>query len=322
MILDLHAILSRSRRAIVVEAGGGGDLISALGICRLLDLCGVEWRLGGFAWERFIFDPVPGPRSLGELTSVEVVSENLAVANPRSETIGGARLTEALVAAYLNAPVFLFFLSGGSRQFSQGILEAIRCTDSDLVLFVDGGGDSLAVGDEPGLISPLADSLSLAAAKRLTHSGAVLWAVSGLGCDGELTLRELQERVSLLSSSKGVLGAWGLTETALRDLRFLRREARSDVTALMIESAEGRVGPRDLRQGTRKGETSLLGSLTLFFDPSVVFRHSPIAKAVHRTMTVESSNRALHRVGVRTELDLEMAAASVGARTYRGLGEY
>jgi hypothetical protein len=319
MGIDLHRVLTHCQKAILVEAGGGGDLISAFSIYRLLEVCKIQCFLGGFAWERFVFDPLPGPRSPWELLNITALSENLALANQLSTTLAGVRLTEAIVAEYIGADVLLFFLCGASRQLAEGIREALDLADADLVIFVDGGGDSLAVGTEPGLVSPLADSVSLSAARRLAKETTVLWAVTGLACDGELTLLELEGRISALAAAGGLLGSWGLTETAVQDLRALSRTKRSDVTALIIESAEGRVGPRLLRQGTRRGETSYLGSLTLFFDPAVVFRQSPLAKAVYRTSSIDSSNRALHRLGVTTELDLERSAAAKGALTYHGL---
>ena len=321
MARDLHDILSQSRRALIVEAGGGGDLISALSVCRLLEICRVEYYLGGIPWERFVFDPIPGPRLAKELVGVEVVSENLAIASSGAATIGGSQLTEAIVSEYLGRRVFLFFLSKAGRQLADGVREAMQLVEADLIVFVDGGGDSLAVGSESGLVSPLADSLSLSAARRLVNDCIVLWAVSGPGCDGELTLKELEGRVSAAARAGGLLGAWGLTARAMRDLESLNRSKRSDVTTLMIESAQGRLGPRLLRQGTRRGETSFVGSVTIFFDPAVVFRLSPLAQAVHRMRSIESANDALHRLRVGTELDLEMSAARRGAQSYSEMKE-
>ena len=54
-------------------------------------------------------------------------------------------------------------------------------------LLVDVGGDVLAHGEEPGLASPLADSILLAAARHLPDDLRVVAAVFGAGCDGELT---------------------------------------------------------------------------------------------------------------------------------------
>src|SRR5690348_2367980 len=68
---------AQSRYALVVALGGGGDVIAAYLWGDLLSRRGLTPIVASLAWERFVKDPLPGPRSLIELSGVEMVSEYL-----------------------------------------------------------------------------------------------------------------------------------------------------------------------------------------------------------------------------------------------------
>src|SRR5947208_1029300 len=79
-------------------------------------------------------------------------------------------------------------------------------------LFLDVGGDALAHGHEPGLGSPLCDAMMLAAADILAERDvAVLGALFGTGCDGELQPAEVLERLAEIGAAGGLAGAVGIT---------------------------------------------------------------------------------------------------------------
>ncbi|MFG1798361.1 DUF1152 domain-containing protein [Nocardia sp. NPDC049149] len=66
---------------------------------------------------------------------------------------------------------------------------ASKVFEADTLVVIDVGGDVLAQGHEPGLRSPLADSLTLAAA--ILTGLKVHLLIAGIGLDGELTPPEL-----------------------------------------------------------------------------------------------------------------------------------
>src|SRR5205823_12137574 len=100
----------------------------------------------------------------------------------------------------------------GPTGVAAGLEATAEALRADLLVFVDVGGDVLAHGHEPHLASPLCDAVMLAAAARLAGAGRpVLGAVFGPGCDGELTLSELDERLSEVGAAGGLAGACGLT---------------------------------------------------------------------------------------------------------------
>src|SRR5262245_24053293 len=63
---SLEDLIRASSRAMVIGVGGGGDVVGALAAARFLEFCGLTFVLGGLSWERSVFDPIPGPRSLEE----------------------------------------------------------------------------------------------------------------------------------------------------------------------------------------------------------------------------------------------------------------
>src|SRR6187401_2770906 len=83
---------------------------------------------------------------------------------------------------------------------------------------------SLAVGDEPGLGSPLCDAVMLAAAMRLGERLDGVAAVVGAGGDGELTFPEVLGRVAALAAA----GAWiGTSSPTPAQVDELERAAKA-----------------------------------------------------------------------------------------------
>src|SRR5579859_8011222 len=73
----------------------------------------------------------------------------------------------------------------------------------------------------------------------------------------------------------------------------------------------GRSGTVWIRGGTREVELTPLAACTFFLDvEATVAACGRLARAVDPCQTVEAASRALNEIGVRTELDLELAAAS------------
>ena len=113
----------------------------------------------------------------------------------------------------------------GPAAIADGLAAAAAELGADLIVFVDVGGDALAHGDEPGLASPLCDSIMLAAAARLWKARTipVLGGIFGVGCDGELTPAEVLERLAEVAAADGFAGARGLTPADRRAPRGGRR---------------------------------------------------------------------------------------------------
>ena len=135
----------------------------ALAAARFFEFCGLGFVLGGLSWERYVYDPIPGPRKLSEIKNVSALHDFAWLANPQSQTSTGVSFAEAKMAAVIGKEVLLVDINGGVNGVVAGLEVAMKELSTDLLVGLDVGGDSLAQGYEPGLRSPLADSIMLAA---------------------------------------------------------------------------------------------------------------------------------------------------------------
>jgi hypothetical protein len=176
------------------------------------------------------------------------------------------------------------------------------------------GGDALAHGDEPGLASPLCDAVMLAAVDLLAAAGRpVLGGVFGLGCDGELSLGEIDARLAELAAAGAIAGARGLTPGVAERLEEAVAAVPTEASAKAVAAFRGEHGTTSIRSGRRTFHLSPAAALTVYFDlPRAIASALPLARAVREARDLEHANDLLHARGVRTELDLERAAA-VGA---------
>jgi hypothetical protein len=198
----------------------------------------------------------------------------------------------------------------GPAQLADGLAAAAASLESDLIAFVDVGGDVLAHGDEPGLASPLCDAVLLATAARLAERGSpVLGGIFGIGCDGELTPAEVLARLAEVGAAGGLAGARGLTPAVAGRLEEAVMAVPTEASAQALRCFHGEIGPAAIRQGRRTVELSPAGALTFYFDPVAALRSAArLAAAVIDARDLEHANQILHELGVHTELDYERDA--------------
>ena len=313
-VADADALLAASRRPLVIGIGGGGDVVGALATaeaCRVYhDAVPV---LGGVAWERRVYDPVPGPRGAAEIEGARELAPAVLAAGPATcIAASGVRFAESQMAEFLDEEVLLVDLRCGPATIADGLGAAADRLGADLLVFVDVGGDVLAHGDEPGLASPLCDAMMLAAAERLRSAGRpVLGGVFGPGCDGELTPPEVLERVAEVAAAGGLAGMRGLTEPVVARLERAVAAVETEASAQAIRCFRGELGEAPIRRGLRSVPLSPLGALTIYFDVGAAVRSAArLARAVAQAESLEHANELLHELGVRSELDLERDAAA------------
>src|SRR3954451_2120717 len=212
--MDADQLLGAARRPLVIGIGGGGDVVGALAKGEAARIYhGADPVVGGVAWERRPIDPVPGPRSIGESEGGEELSERVLMAGPGTRVRAREVLfAESRMAGLLGQPTFLVDVTPGPEELAAGIATAADRLGCDLMIFLDVGGDVLAHGHEAGLGSPLCDAVMLAAGARLQRAGrSVLGAIFGVGCDAELTVREVNERSAEVARAGGLAGLRGFT---------------------------------------------------------------------------------------------------------------
>ena len=304
--------LRGAKRVLCVGIGGGGDVVGALATAEYVRGLGGEAVVGGLTWERRPIDPQPGPRRLDEIEGAEILNEAVALAGPDTVTrAGGIPFAESHMAGHLGERTVLVDPNPGPRRVGPALHDAARRLDCDALALVDVGGDALAHGDEPGLASPLADAILLAAARHVDPSLPVVAAVFGAGCDGELTPAEVLDRVAEVASRGGWLGAYGLGPEAADRLEAAIAVVPTEASAMAVRCAKGARGGTTIRRGRRTVELSPVGGLTFYVDPHVAMASAArLADAVADADSLEDANAILHRLGVRSELDYEVDMAA------------
>lgn len=304
---SLEDLVRASSRAMVIGVGGGGDVVGALAAARFLEFCGLAFVLGGLSWERSVFDPVPGPRILSEVENVRALHQRAWMANPQTQTNTGVFFAESRMATIQGKEILLIDINGGVNGVVEGLEAAIKELKTDLLVGLDVGGDSLAQGNEPGLRSPLADSVMLAAYAELEKRGhRIIWAVFGYGSDGELTVDEIELSLNKLAAAGGLLGAWSLTPKVAAELETVIETVRTEASAIPVQCFRGAWGETKIRTDQRTVKLTPLTTLIFFMSATKLFHTlARPAQAVSKSRSLEEANDALHAIGIKSELDLE-----------------
>lgn len=297
--------LKTSTKALLIGIGGGGDIVGTIPTADLLQMFDVQCVYGGLSWERFTYDPMPGPRTFEESKNIRKLNDVVWYANKDSVTITGARFAESGFSEVIGEETLLVDINSGSEAIAEGLLDAAQKLEADLIVGVDVGGDVIAQGHEPGLMSPLADSMMTAAFAKLERDIPSLIGLFGYGSDGELTPQELEASMKLNLKSNAVLGSWGITQDTLEKLEEVTAVVPTEASRLPVEYARGELQQTSIRNGTRPVSLSMASTVTFYFSPSVLLENSKMAKAVSKSKSIEEANDALHMLGIRTELDLE-----------------
>lgn len=303
------AALGAAERVLAVGIGGGGDVVGALAVAELARELGTPAVLGGLTWERRPIDPLPGPRTMREIVGARRLNEHAGLADADTTGPGGFHFAESHMARHLGEPVLLLDPSGGPAAVADALADAARRLRCDLVVLTDVGGDVLAHGDEAGLGSPLADAVCLAATPMLVQRGvALLGALFGAGCDGELTPAEVAARIAEVDAAGGHLGSWGPGSAQLARLEAAVAQIPTEASAMALRCARGAIGPAPIRDGRRTVQLTPAGGLVYFFDPAAALAGAArCAQLVAPARSLAEANAILLGRGIVTELEWESA---------------
>jgi hypothetical protein len=262
--------------------------------------------VGGLTWERRPIDPLPGPRRLDELVEATPLHAAVALAGPRTTGPGGFSFAESRMSAVLGAPTVLVDPTGGPRPVAEGLSHAAAHLGCDVIVLLDVGGDALAHGDEPGLASPLADAILIAAAP-LIATATVVGAVFGAGCDGELTPEEVLERLDEV----GAVDLGVPSDATLERLEAAVAAVPTEASAMAVRCARGETGRALIRGGRRSVQLTPTGGHLWLFDPAAALAGpARCAAAVRDARDLAEADAILTALGIRTELAYEREAAA------------
>jgi hypothetical protein len=322
-VSDADALLFASRRPLVLGIGGGGDVVGALATAEACRANGAQPLVGGVTWERRPIDPAPGPRAEAEIEGARRLAPGVMAATGSTRVReSGVLFAESRMAELLGEETVLVDATLAPAAIADGLATAAAELGADLIVFVDVGGDALAHGDEPGLASPLCDSVLLAAAAHLAKRAVcahgeepdpsaipVLGGIFGVGCDGELRPAEVLERLAEVAEAGGFAGARGLTPAVAARLEQAVEAVPTEASAQALRCFHGAIGETTIREGRRTVELSPVGALTFYFDVSkAIWSAARLAASVVDAENLEDANEVLRARGVRTELDYERDA--------------
>lgn len=288
---------------LFVASGGGGDALGVLLARRILEpeIDGGDVLVSTCAWERLRIDPVPGPRSRGDFVGLRLVDGVRAEISTTTDTVPAGRSVLPRLAGDVDARLFLHDLSGGAVGLAEQLEHLARALGADSLTVVDVGGDVVARGDEPGLLSPLADSLTVAAALR--SDLPVRLAVVGPGVDGELPAEQVVGILRGLGASRaGTLGAADVDRVS-DSLCWHPTEA----TTLAAAAAHGLRGAVEMRRG-RIPVPVTEESAAVWSVEGLEPHDLPLAEALLDTRTLGSAETIIRGITV-DELDDERRRA-------------
>jgi hypothetical protein len=294
----------RMSACLFVAAGGGGDAIAAVMVARMLGVGERRLHVATFSWDRLMVDPVPGPRGRDWFTGLRPVGGHNFQVTPGSAVRAPAGSLLPHLAAELPATLYLLDASKGAEGLSAQLQELAVVLRAARVLIVDGGGDILATGREPGLRSPLADSLVLAAASGLGREVQVL--VAGPGLDGELPEDVLLERCSRLGGTM----AGRLSAEEARDYQPLFGWHPSEATGLLCAAALGARGWVEIRGAGLAVRLTDHSSEIYRLEHPAVMTTNQVAQAVMGTRSLAEAEEATTAAAGLSEIEEERHKAA------------
>lgn len=199
-------------------------------------------------------------------------------------------------------------ISGSVSNVAKELSDYVSRYGIDAVIGIDVGGDVLALGNEDGLYSPLADSYSVAVLSRLQDitNVPVILGVAGPGVDGELDRDYVLMRISQLASKGAFLGAYGPTRNDLMILEDILSKAITEASGLVFRAARGGYhGNVGIRGSTRYVRLDISSSITYYLDLKKAMSDLPLANLLIDAKDPWDAMKILNSRGVMTELNFE-----------------
>jgi hypothetical protein len=225
---------------LVIAAGGGGDAITGSALACPLGLPAPPVVMT-YSWDRLMIDPLPGPRTAADFTGLRELAPHVLEVTPATTPISQAGSSLPRLAADLPTRLLLLDPSDGAIGMATQITAAADYFHADNLALIDVGGDSLTDGTDPGLRSPLADQLALAACVRTGLPCQLL--ITAAGIDGEIPPATIRTRLHQL----GARQLPTLTGTDLAAVRRVFDWHPSEASGLLAAAAAGRRGKAEVR---------------------------------------------------------------------------
>jgi hypothetical protein len=241
--------LKKSQNILILGMGGGFDVFAGLPLYFTLEKMGMNVHLANFTHTNWgtisnYAELIPmAPGCVGVTGNILQASENF----PEAYLANWFRETKQQ-----DVKVWLFKRDQSVKEYASSLDMLVKHLGIDAILLVDGGIDSIMVGDEDGSGTMLEDTLTLAAVKNVNVPTKILACV-GFGTEIEENLSHYLalENMANITKQGGFYGSCSLVNymKSFQDYReaclhvFSQPGHRkSHVQPRIINSAEGEFG--------------------------------------------------------------------------------
>ena len=293
-------------RALYVAAGGGGDALAALIARDAIDDGDATPIVASYSWDRYLIDPAAGPRSPSDFQNLNRLTEHSWEVTGHSHLTAGGISGLTLLARSTPARFVLLDPRGGAVGLRHQLRELVEHLSADRIVLVDVGGDVAAHGDEPTLLSPLADSLALAALADQRVPAAV--AVLGPGLDGELPDADVRRTLTTAGATPVPLAA-AHVDPYVRALEHHPSEA----TTLVAAAAMGVSGRAEIRDRATLVPVTEASATMFLASADALLTGNAVAAKLIGTRSFEEAEAATAAVCGHTELTHERRKAEANA---------
>ncbi|MGH3646286.1 MAG: DUF1152 domain-containing protein [Micromonosporaceae bacterium] len=291
---------------LYVAAGGGGDALAALLLHHTLGRAASQAFVLSYSWDRYIVDPKPGPRSVDDYLGLQPLTGRCWRVPADARLRWSAAPTLPVLAGLTDAVIALLDPHHGAAGLRAAVSELAEVTDPDTVTLVDVGGDVIATGDEAGLMSPLGDSLALAALTKLKTPVSVI--VAGPGLDGELPSELVRRRCERLCTD-----SWGIGRNAVTAHRDVLRVHPSEATSLLAAAAVGVHGQVEVRDHGRLVAVTDESTAAYVIPHDRVLDTNRLAQQLAATTSLADAEQVVIDARGQCELTYERAKAATRA---------
>lgn len=197
-----------------------------------------------------------------------------------------------------NIPIWMFAKIGPQplHTLYERLVDALAI---DALILIDGGVDSLMIGNEEGAGTLLEDTISLTATRTLDISVKILACV-GFGAELEVCHHNALANMASLIKAGAFYGVCALTSqmrvyqdyvAACRYVWEQPAHHKSQINMRIVSATEGEFGNHHLYHDYRPAEVFVtpLMSLYWFFDANQVVARSLLAPEIESTSTIEEA---------------------------------
>lgn len=279
--------------------------------------------LASIVWERFVKDPLPGPRRLDELKHLTYAGEHLAKASRSTAFPNGTSINQAVLVGSLGLEDnYILDPHYGVAGLIQALKSLNRLFPVTEAWGIDVGGDVLAERSSSHLRSPLADAMLLAALVDVFPDAKV--AIFGIGVDGELPRHVWEPNIARHLSEGWIIDTVGLPANGIDKMSKLldARLVDTEASAMVIRAYQGLHGRylvRDAGSVVSVDVTTLLGFVykAAYICESI----NELPDKVQSTNSIQEASEIIERCGYNSEWRYEHEKVSKLTGPYSALSQ-